>query len=133
MKSTSGYTLLEALVAACLLLMVVAAAASLSAGMNTQDQLSQQGAVALNYQEQAARLWQLGMNATDIYGADGILPTNPAIGNLTFTTSNTTLDDGAGTVFTVSQADCTVSFTIDESADTRDNTIILVRPIAPTP
>jgi prepilin-type N-terminal cleavage/methylation domain-containing protein len=66
-----GYTLVEVLLASALLGLAMGGAVSLTSTMNVQNDTAKRNAVALNYQECAARLWQLGLSATE---CDSILP-----------------------------------------------------------
>lgn len=65
-RGQTGYTLIEVLTAAVIVGVGVSAAVSMSATMNLQQELSWRVSVALNYQENACRLWQFGLNASDI-------------------------------------------------------------------
>lgn len=123
-KTESGYTILEVLVAAAILIMVAAAAASLSGGLTQLEEMGQKNAIALNYQEQAARLWQMGMAPADIWGAEGILPTNAVVSDVTFTES----DLVAGGVGTVRKAVCEVVFQAEGVTDERSNEVTVIRP-----
>lgn len=121
----AGYTLVETMVAAAILLLVVAAAASLSGALNLQEELAQRSVVALNYQEQAARLWQLGLAPSEIFGENGILPPEPGVVDLTFA-----LTDPAPTlpgIGTISRAECLLTFRLEDYPDDRLNLLILVR------
>ncbi len=126
-SSKSGYSILEALVAAAILILVAAAAASLSGGLTQIEAMGQQNAVALNYQEQAARLWQLGIGPADIWGADGILPTNATVADVSFVEDTLAV---AGVV-TVGRAVCTTVFQAEGASDARTESVTVVRPIFP--
>jgi prepilin-type N-terminal cleavage/methylation domain-containing protein len=58
-----GYTLAEVLVATVLIGMAMGASLSLTSAIVVQEELSWRTTVALNYQENAARLWQLGLGS----------------------------------------------------------------------
>lgn len=64
--SAAAYTLIEVLVAASLIGMAMTAAVSMSSTMMLQEELSWRVAVAMNYQENACRIWQLGLNPADV-------------------------------------------------------------------
>lgn len=118
---TRAYTLIEVLIAAAILLLVVAAAASLSGGLTTQELLAQRTTIALNHQEQAARLWQLGLSPTAI---TNILPPSPSIQSVTFAVTEPVIS-GIGTM---QRAECGISFQVDGVPDGRTNNLILLRP-----
>ena len=65
-KFRRGYTLIEVLVAATIIGVAVSATVSMSATMNLQEELSWRVSVALNYQENACRLWQFGLTPAEI-------------------------------------------------------------------
>ena len=67
-----GYTFAEVLVASGLLGIAMGVAVSLAATMNTQVESSRVTAVATNYAENAARMWQLGLSQASI---QALLPT----------------------------------------------------------
>jgi len=117
-----AYTLLEVLIAAAILLLVVAAAASLSGGLTTQEILAQHTAMAINHQEQAARLWQLGLTQDAITNA--LLVPHPSIQSLTFTVTEPVIP-GIGSM---QQAECRIVFQIDDVPGIRTNDLILLRP-----
>ncbi len=117
-----GYTLVETLIAAAILLLVVGAAASLSSGLTTQEILAQRTAMALNVQEQAARLWQLGITPAAI--TNTLLAPDPTIQSLTFTESVVAVP-GVGNM---RRAQCRIIFQIEEVPDARTNDLILLRP-----
>ena len=62
----NAYSLLEVLIAGAILLVGIAAAAILSNALYTQEATDTRITQALNMQEQAARLWQLGLNTSTI-------------------------------------------------------------------
>ena len=113
-----AYTLIEVLVAAGLLVFAIAAAASLAGSMLAQEESNARIARALNYQEQAGRLYHLGDAVTNITTK---LPTEPAVDSLDFTTGSTNL---AGV--DLETAECVLTF----SGGERTNTVFLVRPTA---
>ena len=99
-----GYTIVEALVAAAILVIGVAAAASLAFTMVSQEEGNARVARAINLQEQAARLYQLGLSPTAIAA---ILPADSGVTSITFNTANTVV---AG-VGTVEMGTCEMTFT----------------------
>lgn len=60
--SRSGYTLIEVLVAMSILSMAIGAASQLSLSQATTEELIERETHAVNYAENAARLWQLGID-----------------------------------------------------------------------
>lgn len=61
-----GYTLIEVLTAAVIVGLAVSAAVSMASTMVLQEELSWRTTIALNYQENAARLWQLGLSPLEV-------------------------------------------------------------------
>lgn len=74
-RRASGYTLLEVLAASAVIAVGMTAATSLSSTLMLQEELSWRVAVTRNYQENMARLWQLGIRAEDVMN---IMPTQSA-------------------------------------------------------
>ncbi len=109
MKPRAAYTLIEVLVASALIALVLAGAAAMALMLVTQEETGARVARVVNYQEQAARLWQLGLEPATI---EAILPGDPAITSLAFDTSTVTLT-GIGNV---ERADCTVTFLPNQGA-----------------
>ncbi len=68
-----GYTLVETLTASALLAVMIGGAVKLVATMNLQEHVAYNGNVALNMQDCAAHLWQLGLSPTEVLS---VLPTN---------------------------------------------------------
>ena len=92
-RRRAGYSLIEVLVAAGILTMGVAAAAKLSLIMVTQEEISQRVSVTLAHQETAMRLYQLGLEPTEIAT---LLPDEPHASSLTFSLTGVTTVSGAG-------------------------------------
>lgn len=59
-----AYTLIEVLAASSIIAVSMAASVSLSSTLMLQEELSWRVAVTRNYQENMARLWQLGISTT---------------------------------------------------------------------
>lgn len=76
MKQPAGFTILEVLVAAIILAIAVSTAAVLALATVSQEEVNHRIARCLNLHEQAARLYQLGLNPAEIRS---ILPADPAI------------------------------------------------------
>lgn len=129
MKTRSGYTIIEVMVAAGILVIGIAAAASLALTMVSQEEANARVARAFNIQEQAARLYQLGLEPPEILA---IIPPEPNVTSLTFTAS-TNIVAGVGTI---EVAACKLVFHSGvpmTSANTttpvaRTNNLVLVRP-----
>jgi prepilin-type N-terminal cleavage/methylation domain-containing protein len=62
----SGYTILEVMIASALIGAVIGGAISLAGTMNLQGETAEVTAVAINYQDNAARLWQLGLTPAEV-------------------------------------------------------------------
>lgn len=75
-----AFTLIEALVASSVLLVGISAAASLSLSMVTQEEMNERSILAANYLDNAARLYQIGIEPEDIAG---LLTVEPIIESLT--------------------------------------------------
>ena len=126
-RATSAYTIIEVMVAAGILVIGVAAAAALALTMVSQEESNAQVARAFNIQEQAGRLYQLGLAPAEIAS---ILPPEPNVEELNFTTGATNVT-GVGDIET---AEIEMLFNSGEpmasgdSTSSRTNTILLVRP-----
>lgn len=126
-RAFAGYTIVEALVAAAILVIGVAAAASLSLTMVSQEEGNARVARAINLQEQAARLYQLGLSTNTIAS---ILPTDSGVASINFTTATTNVDNLA----LLEMATCRMTFTsgaplTDTNASiNRTNDLTVVRP-----
>jgi type II secretory pathway pseudopilin PulG len=126
-RASAGYTIVEALVAAAILVIGVAAAASLSLTMVSQEEGNARVARAINLQEQAARLYQLGLSTNTIAS---LLPTDSGVASITFSASSSNLTN----VGTVEIATCRMTFTsgaplTDTNASiNRTNDLTVVRP-----
>lgn len=89
-----AYTLVEALVASSILLIGIAAAGSMSLTLITQEEINERSLVAVNYLDNAARLYQVGVDPADI---PNLLPNEPVVDSLTASTRDLTVA-GLGTV-----------------------------------
>ncbi|MEC5126764.1 type II secretion system protein [Verrucomicrobiales bacterium BCK34] len=76
-----GYTLIEALVASGVLLIGVSAACSMSLSLVTQEEINERSVRAFNYLDNAARLYRLGMEPSEI---PALLPNEPIVDSITF-------------------------------------------------
>lgn len=82
---SSGYTLVEALVAGALLMMAISAASTLTLTILTQEEMSQRHGVAVTHAEAIAGLYQLGLDETSIRQ---VLPDTPIVEQYTLTTGS---------------------------------------------
>ncbi|MDZ4286536.1 MAG: prepilin-type N-terminal cleavage/methylation domain-containing protein [Prosthecobacter sp.] len=70
-----AYTLVEVLAASAVVAVGMTAAVSLSATLMIQEEMAWRVAVTRNYQENMARLWQLGLSPADV---TALMPTQAA-------------------------------------------------------
>jgi type II secretory pathway pseudopilin PulG len=103
-RTTAAYTLIEVLVAAAILMIAVGAAGALALATVTQEETNARIVRCLNLHEQAVRLYQLGLDPSVV---SAVLPVDPAVVSLVFTTHNLPISD----LGTVEQADSTLTFT----------------------
>lgn len=92
-RSVQGYTLVELLVASSILMMGISAACLMSMAMVTQEEMNHRISRGLNFQENAARLYQLGLSPGEI---TAVLPPDDSV-SLAWTSADTTLT-GIGAV-----------------------------------
>lgn len=71
----AAYTLIEVLAASAVIAVGMTAAVSLSASLMVQEELAFRISVTRNYQENMARLWQLGLTPADVVA---LMPTQTA-------------------------------------------------------
>lgn len=135
-QSCAAYSLVEAIIAGFLLVIAISAAAVLAHTITANEESNTAVARAINTQEQAARLYSLGMSPTQI---TNILPEvfttseTPAVRtlNLSFTNIANTNIANVGTLET---ADSIIIFPVGQNIDSaaamqyRANTNNLVRP-----
>jgi Tfp pilus assembly protein PilV len=130
-RSSRGYTFAEVLVASALLGLAIGGAVSLTATMNTQHTAALTQAVAYNYQDNGARLWQLGLTDAEALALlpdvrdnsdlqNAIVPTSTSADKqLSFTAvTNTTLATSMGTV---EKTTCTATIRNPIGASTNRN------------
>jgi prepilin-type N-terminal cleavage/methylation domain-containing protein len=123
-RNSRGYSLVEVLVAAAILAFGIAAAAILGVTMVSQQEGAAKVVRALNYQEQAGRLYQLGVSTNQI---TNILPPETSITSFSFSTSSVTVTN----VGTVHLAEMTAVITISSrfsSGSPRTNKMAVIRP-----
>ena len=100
-RRRAGYTLIEVVASAAFLAVGLAGAVSLSSSMMAQEELSWRVSVARNYQENIARLWQLGLTPGEVMNlvpsASGNARLSEVIGpSPTLTATGTANEDGLG-------------------------------------
>lgn len=76
-----AYTLIEALVASSILMIGVAAAGSMSLAFVTQEEIAERAEKAFSHLENAAALYQCGVDPASI---PSLLPPDPVVTSLTF-------------------------------------------------
>lgn len=108
----NGYSLIEVLIAGAILAMGVVAAGAMALTVVAQQEANARIARALNVQEQAARLYHLGLEPAAIAQ---LLPPDPAIVSLTFENESTELLEGIGEIQSV---DCTMTFRAASGTET---------------
>ncbi len=111
----AGYTLVEVLAASGLIAAALGAASALSMTMSKQEELTRGQAAAIRYAEAIARLWQIGVNPSDVLltqtqGAEGSTGYNPMTYTIVQSTPASVGDDGGIAEGTVEQATVTVSY-----------------------
>jgi hypothetical protein len=125
-------------VASALLGLAIGGAVSLSATMNVQHASAFSGAVAQNYHDNAARLWQLGLSPSEVLAAlphvtdnadlqNAIVPTGTGTGEqVAFgTTGSTTLANNMGSL---ENASCALTIRNPVGEADRTATIHVYRP-----
>jgi hypothetical protein len=135
-RRNRGYTLVEALVASALLGAMIGGAVSMVGTMNLSERTAYAGTVALNMQDCAAHLWQLGLSPTEVLT---VLPNNTnnefvdsslvvnANNSVTFGTATTTaLANSMGSLENIS---CTVTIKDQQGVNNRTNTVQIYRPV----
>ncbi len=127
-KKTRGYTLVEAMVAISLLMLAVAAAAALSMTLVNQEEINARAARALNWHENAVRLFHLGIGTnSDPTAIVNILPGLPGMTGFTAVTAATTFAALPTGNDQIDVTNLTLSFTSDVNGTTRVNVITAVR------
>ena|SRR5436190_23781540 len=119
-----GYTLAEVLVASALVGLAMGGAIALSATMNMENETATTVAAALSMQDSAARLWQLGLSATE---SNAILPqaqNNDRIARAVVSSSGNIVTWGTTTTVVLPNS--------MGSVEARDNTITIRNPAGGT-
>ncbi len=137
MSRKGAYSLVEVMVAGAILAVAVLAAVSMTLAVTAQGEANARVARALNLQEQAARLYHLGMNTNEIAA---LLPADPAVVSVTFSPSPAVLVDVDG--LSMERTTCTLvvrasaatgswsagTWTGGDASATRSHDMELVRP-----
>ncbi|MDB6072819.1 MAG: hypothetical protein JWO89_459 [Verrucomicrobiaceae bacterium] len=84
-----GYTLIEVLTSAVIIGIAISAAVSMSSTMVLQEELSWRTTVALNYQENSAKLWQVGLTPFEVSSLMPGTAGNPLLASVLATTGTT--------------------------------------------
>lgn len=125
-KYHRAYTLIEVLVAGGILVMGIAAAASLALTMVAQEKANTRIERALNMQEQAGRLYQLGISHDVITGQ--LLPYRASEMTLTFQNEATNnVGEVATGLATMETIECEL-IVLPSNGDPRTNVVTLFRP-----
>lgn len=122
---SAGYSLIEVLVAAGILVMGIAAAAVLALTMVSQQEGAAKAVRALNYQEQACRLYQFGVAPSVI---TNILPPESSVTSLTFTTNSLTVANLGTMEFAECSAVVSIGSRFSTSGTSRTLSTAVVRP-----
>lgn len=75
----SAYTLIEVLAASAVVAVGMSAAISLSASLMLQEELAHRVAIIRNYQENMARVWQMGLSAFGTGGQPSVSSVMPLV------------------------------------------------------
>lgn len=136
LRSRRGYTLAEVLVASALIGLAIGGGIRLIATMNVQERASNDYSVALNLQDNAARLWQLGLSPAEV---NAILPSTAdnsdlngsvvPIGAAAVSWSAPDTTDLAGNMGTLETIDCTVTIRHPTGGANQSHTVHLCRPV----
>jgi len=89
LRPARGYTLIEVLASAVIIGIAISAAVSMSSTMVLQEELSWRTTVALNYQENAAKLWQCGLTPFEVSSLMPGTAGNPLLTSVLATTGAT--------------------------------------------
>jgi prepilin-type N-terminal cleavage/methylation domain-containing protein len=110
MKTRAAYTLIEVLVATALLALILAGAAAMALVVVSQQEAGVRITRVINYQEQAVRLYQLGLSTDEI---DAVLPAEPGV-SLSFS-AETVAVTGIGNM---GKATCTMTYSPNPDSGT---------------
>jgi prepilin-type N-terminal cleavage/methylation domain-containing protein len=99
-RRQKGFTLVEVLTSSVVIGMGLAAAVALSSTVMLQEEMAWRASVALNYQENVSRLWQLGFEPAEINGTNGIMPMNTFMAQLMVAADNAVATVELSTAYT---------------------------------
>lgn len=109
--TTAAYSLVEVLAASGIVAMGVAAAVALSFATTSQEETAHRAARALSIQENAARLFELGLSSDEVLR---LLPPDPVVSAIAITESAPIIATGVQ----VQQADIDIAFETSPSGAT---------------
>jgi type II secretory pathway pseudopilin PulG len=134
-KKNLGYTFAEVMVASGILGLAIGGSVRLVATMAMQEEASNDTAIALNLQDNAARLWQLGLTPAEVNNLLPIVTNNNDLAgavtptgtnSVTFgTAGTTTLANSMGTLENIS---CTINIPRLGTGTNRANVVQVYRP-----
>jgi prepilin-type N-terminal cleavage/methylation domain-containing protein len=134
-SARSGYTLIEVLIASGLIAAAIGAAARLSMTMTKQEEMARTQACAIRYAEAVARLWQLGVNPSNVLLSqtqDAIVDESTAPLSMSYAISSSSATsmgtDGGIAQGTVEQAAVTVTYRPYGSPSNANITFDVLRP-----
>lgn len=126
-RKQCGYTIIEAMVAISLLMLAVGAAASLSMTMVNQEELNARAARALNWQENAVRLYQLGLGlGNDTSDLLAVMPGLPGLNTFTASTNAVTFAALPSGNAAVDVTDLTLRYTSHVETGTERTSVMTV-------
>ena len=130
-----GYSLAEVLVASAIIGLAVGGGIRLVATLGIQERASNDYSVATNLQDNAARLWQLGLSPAEV---NAILPSTlnnsdlagavTATANVPITWGTSSMTGLANSMGTVESISCTVTIINPTGGTNRSRTIQICRP-----
>lgn len=104
-KKHSGYTLVEVLVAACLLGVMIGGGVRAAGSIFTAEDTVRTGTVALNLTEAGASLWQLGLTPAEVQSIMPVTTNNEFVNNALVTDSaGNSIRFGTATTVTLPQS-----------------------------
>jgi prepilin-type N-terminal cleavage/methylation domain-containing protein len=130
-----GYTLVEVLASVGIISAAIGAAASLSASISKQEELTRGQTAAIRYAESIARLWQLDINPASVLlsqtqGAEGSTGLNPMTYTIATPVTISLGSDGGIDQGTVEKTTISVTWLPYGSASQNTFTLDALRPIA---
>lgn len=115
-RASRGYTLIELLAAGAVIAVGITAAVSLAGSLMLQEEFAWRVSVTRNYQENMARLWQLGLTPAEI---NRLMPTqqaNPVLAQILY--GNPIVQEtgtrSVGSIASVETANCVAAVNISQ-------------------